>query len=178
MKNETLGAHLRNLLTPYKNLLQLVKDGKADEETIRKYDLDNLDDLIAFCDSEEMQQKHLEPASEDLEDASNNYCLNIRGYPRVKDKIDIFICNAFKAGAQWQKTQDQQTIELAEEHAMLAGMMQERERMIKDAIEVPVTATGMRANSKGVTTYADIEIPTKERLTPRRDKVKVIIIKE
>ena len=50
--------------------------------------------------------------------------------------------------------------------------------MMKDVIEVPVTATGMRANSKGVTTYTDIEIPTKERLNPRCDKVKVIIMKE
>lgn len=51
-----------------------------------------------------------------------------------------------------------------------------RKELMKDAIEVPVTATGIRANSKGVTTYADIEIPTKERLNPRCDKVKVIII--
>ena len=53
-----------------------------------------------------------------------------------------------------------------------------KKELIMDAIEAPVTATGMRANSKGVTTYADIEIPTKERLNPRRDNVKIIIIKE
>lgn len=52
----------------------------------------------------EFAEKLKEPVSEDLADASNNYCLNIRkGYPRVKDEIDIFICNAFKVGAQWQK---------------------------------------------------------------------------
>lgn len=38
----------------------------------------------------------------------------------------------------WQKQQDQQTIELAEDHAMLAGMMKEREQMLKDAIDVVV----------------------------------------
>lgn len=64
------------------------------------------------------------------------------------------------------------------EKAIIAGAQWQKEQMMKDAIEVPVTATGTRANSKGVTTYADIEIPTKERLNPRRDKVKVIIIKE
>lgn len=45
-----------------------------------------------------------EPVSEDLEEATNNYCVNVRkGYPRVKDETDRYICNAFKAGAQWQK---------------------------------------------------------------------------
>ena len=46
--NETLGAHLRNLLSPYKSLLELVKNGKADAETLKKYNLDNLNDLIEF----------------------------------------------------------------------------------------------------------------------------------
>lgn len=53
--NETLGAHLRNLLTPYKTLLHLVRLGKADEETINKFHLDNLDDLITFSESEVME---------------------------------------------------------------------------------------------------------------------------
>lgn len=45
-----------------------------------------------------------EPASEDLMDATNNYCVNVRkGYPRVMDETDRYICNAFKAGAKWQK---------------------------------------------------------------------------
>ena len=34
----------------------------------------------------------------------------------------IFMRNAFKSGAEWQKKQDQETIELAEDHATLAGM--------------------------------------------------------
>lgn len=47
-----------------------------------------------------------EPVSEELEEAANNYCLNARkGYPRVKDETDRYICSAFKAGAQWQKEQ-------------------------------------------------------------------------
>ena len=45
-----------------------------------------------------------EPVSEDLVDATNNYCVNVRkGYPRVMDETDRYICNAFKAGAKWQK---------------------------------------------------------------------------
>ena len=47
-----------------------------------------------------------EPVSEDLMDATNNYCVNVRkGYPRVKDETDRYICNAFEAGANWQKEQ-------------------------------------------------------------------------
>lgn len=44
------------------------------------------------------------------------------------------------AATKWQKSQDQQTIELAEEHAMLAGMMQERERMMKDDADLATIA--------------------------------------
>ena len=55
---ETLGAHLRNLLTPYKTLLCLIedeKDIKLDKETLEKYELDNLDELISFSNSEMME---------------------------------------------------------------------------------------------------------------------------
>lgn len=47
-----------------------------------------------------------EPISDDLGETTNNYVLNVRkGYPRVMDKTDRYICNAFKAGANWQKQQ-------------------------------------------------------------------------
>ena len=58
MATETLGAHLRNLLTPYKTLLCLIedeKDIKLDKETLEKYGLDNLDELISFSNSEMME---------------------------------------------------------------------------------------------------------------------------
>ena len=39
---------------------------------------------------------------EELLQARNNYGLNVRkGYPRVMDETDKFICNAFEAGAKW-----------------------------------------------------------------------------
>ena len=49
MATETLGAHLRNLLTPYKTLLNLVKDinnGTMDVSVLKKYKCDNIDDII------------------------------------------------------------------------------------------------------------------------------------
>lgn len=94
-----------------------------------------------------------EPASEDLIDASNNYCLTIRkGYPRVKDKTDVFICNAFEAGAQWQK-----------------------EQMMKGAIDAHIIAIGQNAVVK-----EENEDDFRKCLSKFQDgdKVKVIIIKE
>lgn len=52
----------------------------------------------------DMGRKHDEPVCKDLEDATNNYCVNVRkGYPRVMDETDRYIYNAFTAGAKWQK---------------------------------------------------------------------------
>lgn len=56
---ETLGAHLRNLLTPYKTLLCLIrdeKDIKLDKDTLEKYELDNLEELISFSNVKEMEE--------------------------------------------------------------------------------------------------------------------------
>lgn len=56
--SETLGNHLRNLLTPYCTLLNLVKDvnnGKIDKEFLKKYKCDNLEKLIEFSKSEQME---------------------------------------------------------------------------------------------------------------------------
>ena len=44
--------------------------------------------------------------------------------------------------AEWQKKQDQKTIELAEDHAMLAGMNKMEEQMMKGAVEGEVYKTG------------------------------------
>ena len=59
MATETLGAHLRNLLTPYKTLLCLIedeKDIKLDKEALKEYRLDNLEDLISFSNAKEMEE--------------------------------------------------------------------------------------------------------------------------
>ena len=81
--------------------------------------------------------------------------------------LDILTAIA-KHFVEWQKQQEQQTIELAEDHAMLAGMMKEREKMLKDAVDVlvetPVLGPPMVCCvAKGCN---------------NGDKVKLIIIKE
>lgn len=56
---ESLGAHLRNLLSPYKNLLQLVADvnsNRIGKESLERFKCDNLEDLISFSKSKVMEE--------------------------------------------------------------------------------------------------------------------------
>jgi len=58
MATETLGAHLRNLLTPYSTLLYIVTDimqGNVGLEVLKKIDCNNLDELIKFSHSDKME---------------------------------------------------------------------------------------------------------------------------
>ena len=58
MTTETLGAHLRNLLSPYKTLLNLVNDvvnGKMDIEVFTEINCDNINELIKFSYSDKME---------------------------------------------------------------------------------------------------------------------------
>lgn len=59
MATETLGAHLRNLLTPYKTLLSLVEDinnGKFELDVLKKIKCDNIKKLIEFSYSDKMEK--------------------------------------------------------------------------------------------------------------------------
>lgn len=58
MATETLGAHLRNLLTPYKSLLDLVENvnkGNISLDFFKKYKFDNIKELIEFSYSDKME---------------------------------------------------------------------------------------------------------------------------
>jgi hypothetical protein len=58
MATETLGAHLRNLLTPYRTLLDLVNDvvnGDFDIDVFKKINCDNINELIEFSHSDKME---------------------------------------------------------------------------------------------------------------------------
>ena len=58
MATETLGAHLRNLLTPYKTLLDLVEDvsnGKMPADSLKKFECNNIDEIIEFSHSDKME---------------------------------------------------------------------------------------------------------------------------
>lgn len=58
MATETLGAHLRNLLTPYRTLIDLVNDvvnGNFDIDVFKKINCDNINELIEFSHSDKME---------------------------------------------------------------------------------------------------------------------------
>lgn len=58
MATETLGAHLRNLLTPYNTLLDLVKEvnnGTMDVSVLKKYECNNINEIIKFSRSDKME---------------------------------------------------------------------------------------------------------------------------
>jgi hypothetical protein len=58
MATETLGAHLRNLLTPYRTLLDLVNDvvnGDFDINVFKKINCNNINELIEFSHSDKME---------------------------------------------------------------------------------------------------------------------------
>lgn len=58
MATETLGAHLRNLLTPYKTLLSLVElvcNDELDLEVLKEIKCNNIDTLIEFSHSDKME---------------------------------------------------------------------------------------------------------------------------
>ena len=58
MATETLGAHLRNLLTPYKTLLSLIEDvnnGEIELEMLKKIKCDNIKELVEFSHSDKME---------------------------------------------------------------------------------------------------------------------------
>lgn len=58
MATETLGAHLRNLLGPYRSLLDLVEEfnkGNIEPDFLKKYKCDNIKELIEFSYSDKME---------------------------------------------------------------------------------------------------------------------------
>ena len=78
--------------------------------------------------------------------------------------------------AQWQKEQDQSIIELAEDHAMFAGMEKMREQMMAKAVDVTVHIdAGGYPYTPEIELYDyDNDIP----LAKEGDKYKVVLIKE
>lgn len=139
-----------------------------------------------------------ELASDDLVDASNNYCLTIRkGYPRVKDETDVFICNAFKHGAQWQKERDaksaenltrlnslidmERTLNAHYKMGIREGKRLQKEQMMKDAviIEDELVMCYNNGEPTGLSPYKEWwETPEVQNNFKDGDKVKVIIIKD
>ena len=128
-------------------------------------DLLNLDNSCNFGNN--LQE---EPVGDDLGEYINELS---KQFPEVSfaklSRIAVRV-------AKWQEKQDQKTIELAEDHAMLAGMEKMKERMMKNAIELEVK------KDAGGYPYIDcIELYDYDKDVPlanEGDKYKVILIKE
>ena len=110
-----------------------------------------------------------EMVSEDLEEAANQHSKQVFHGLLVEDNI-----TAFKAGAEWKEQKDQETIELAEDHAMLAGMNRMKEEMMKDAVEAFVNIYENTDDSNYVE-FVTEQSPYKFKET---EKCKIIIVKE
>lgn len=82
---------------------------------------------------------------------------------------DVF--DAFIAGAEWQYKKDQQLIELAEDHAMLAGMNKMKEEMMEKAVETEVVS---RITGSGLLPSVTFRVDDSYK---EGDKVKIIIVK-
>lgn len=109
-----------------------------------------------------------EPASEDLEEEIDR-CYKSRNDLMMTRRQFGELIHHF---AEWQKKQDQETIELAEDHAMLADMMKEREEIMKDAVDATILDVDAQTIEFGLW-------PEKLLLDIKEgDKVKIIIIKE
>lgn len=107
-------------------------------------------------------------------DMSNDWVIDNPTWHDVED--------ACKLGAKWQKEQDQSTIELAEDHAMLAGMEKAKKQMMAKSIEavvsqVPCSNEIILYNPSSVDKYYLPQEMNKLGLN-KGDKVKLVIIKE
>lgn len=108
---------------------RLIKAYSPIQSAEGKYKVEAYEDLLTFINSLE------EPANEDLEEFAKR---ESELFGEREYEVDYIDRNALtkgfywgcKTGAQWQKEQDQSTIELAEDHAMLAGMEKMKEEMI------------------------------------------------
>lgn len=125
------------------------------------------------------------PVSSDLEEAARKYQESVPVDTTIHycgADEDVYFANrivdAFITAAKWQEEQVQETIELAEDHAYLAGAVNEREKMMKEAVEVRVQTSPLHG-PLGISAYC-CNFPSKHPFyhCKEGDKVRVIIVKE
>ena len=112
-----------------------------------------------------------EPACEELEKELDEFLKDHVFGKLINRNAGLALARHF---AEWQSKQDKETIELAEDHAYLAGAVNEREKMMKEAVECRVDSkiVGHGHMEPG------IEIDFFHGEFNVGDKVKVIIIKK
>lgn len=130
------------------------------------------DELIAMFE-EAVEHSNIleqEETSEELEKAAWIYY--DKNKPMLPSEFALHreFVDFFEAGAKWQEKKDQSTIELAEDHAMLAGMEKMREQMMKNAVNASIYRDGEEKTLHAITSpISNVEFG---------EKVKVIVIKQ
>ena len=117
---------------------------------------------------------------EELDEAADEYAPDFSNSIASKAAVNA-VRDAFKAGAKWQEEQDQETIEVAEDHAMLAGMEKMKEEMMAKAIDGEILE--IEDNDCAMCSHTHLELfiepdTLEENKLKDGDKVKVIVIKE
>lgn len=132
--------------------------------------------LKAIIDS--LQQEQQESEDKSLDEAAEKYAekhgfrVPYDGSNNFYDETDVKASlEGFKAGARWQKEQDQETIELAEDHAYLAGAEWQKSQMLKEAVEVMVEDWNPER-------HPEITIPLNPDMFTVGDRLRIIIVKE
>lgn len=151
-----------------KRIEELLNKWKYGSSTEAKYRCEAYKELLEDIDS--IQE---EPVSEGMEEIAShlaqkyfpNDC-NVWARPNIEAQDCKSACIEM---AKWQKAKDQETIELAEDHAMFAGMEKMKEEMLKDAVEGEVGYWNIRGLSLNIRLPKEFE---------EGDKVKVVLIKE
>jgi hypothetical protein len=156
--------------------VQLIKEEieRLKHNTPNAYDLSRfmlLEEIGSFIDS-----LPEEPASEDLDREIGYYTtsklLGKRNHSTGVYHLTQKECdNIARHFAEWQKQKDQETIELAEDHEMLAGMMKEREEMMKDAVEGEEIW-------KPIVGFEEYEVSNKGRVLSRKQKLDGVLLKQ
>lgn len=124
-------------------------------------------EILSFINTLEVKETQEEPVTEDLEEASTQYGIN--NFPSLCNGCKHVPIDAFKAGAKWKEKEMQSTIELAEDHAMLAGMNKMEQQMRTKAIDAH--CFGFQGDA-----LFSFRLPADNYLVG--SKVKVIVIKE
>lgn len=128
-----------------------------------------VDDLLNLSNVQRTVKNRKEPVSEELGKASMEFA-------KYFGEWDYAI-PCFQAGAKWQKEQDQETIEVAEDHAMLAGRMQMKEEMMAKAIDGDITFDYYGNDDKIYGCIAHDSFCLEDFGLKDTDKVKVIVIR-
>lgn len=163
------------------NFLSSHKDKNLDEiaqdyvDGVKQYNQEPTWDLVqtAVCygagwqkdQFEKNRLAHCDALSEEDCDRETDFAMEII----EKEHRQPTFIDAINYGMRLQVEKDKETIELAEEHAYFAGAVNEREQMMKGAVEGKVFMSFAPGHNQMV--MADVDLPT-------NTKVKVIVIPE